>query len=148
MAADILQIVECPNAEALGRNFLRPLGVFDPLRKLGIKQRKVRRRGLPKPSAPSRRINLTKGHFNVSDRVLVPHVPKGQPPYSGPVQIGEILSYFTFRLSDGRVCNARRLKRNEMDPALPHPPVQGPRARKSQRRNHGVPPVRYSDLIF
>ncbi len=105
VAADILHIVESPNAEVLGRNFLRPLGVFNLLRPLGIKQRKVRRRGLPKPSAPSRRINLIKGHFNVGDRVLdkLPHVPKCRPPYSGPVQIGEVLCYYTFRISDGRV---------------------------------------------
>ncbi|MCP3663881.1 MAG: hypothetical protein GY696_15545 [Gammaproteobacteria bacterium] len=80
--------------------------------------RKVRRPGLPNPSPPSQRINLIKGRFNVGDWVLVklPHVPKGQPPDSGVVQIGEILSYYTFGLSGGRVYNARRLKRYEVAP--------------------------------
>ncbi len=89
VAADTLHIVESPNPEVLGRNILRPLGVFNLLRPTGIKQRKVRGRGLPKP----RRINLIKGHFNVGDWVLdkLPHVPKGQPPFSAPVQRNSVL---------------------------------------------------------
>ncbi len=38
VATDILHIMESPNAEVLGRNFLFPLRVFDLLQPLGIKQ--------------------------------------------------------------------------------------------------------------
>ena len=40
----------------------------------------------------------------------LPHVPKGQSPYSRPKTITEVIGYYTFRLDDGQVWNARKLR--------------------------------------
>ena len=53
------------------------------------------------------------GPFKKGDlvRVKLPHVLKGQSPYSEPREVRKVLGYWTYELSDGKVWNARRLKR-------------------------------------
>ena len=142
--------------------------------------RPVRRPGMVNEKQPYRRIHRlgkVRGHFRVGDLVLVrqSHVPKGLSPYTGPPEeVKEVLSYFTVRLSNGKVYNARRLKlfkrkpiayypdlepevqqpQEQGKPSLP-PPRGSPREqapplppRKSTRQNFGVPPQRYRDLAF
>ena len=45
-------------------------------------------------------------------RIKLPHVLKGQSPYSEPREVTKVLGYWTYELSDGKVWNARRLKRH------------------------------------
>ena len=57
------------------------------------------------------------GPFRKGDKVRVklPHVLKGQSPYSEPREVKKVLGFWTYELSDGKTWNARRLKRH-------HPP--------------------------
>ena len=87
-----------------------------------------------------------------------PHVPKGQCAWSRPIRVVEVLGNFAYRLSDGQVWNARKMRRYiepdiAWDDAAPAPaaaaaapgsqaaPVPAPR--RSARDNRGVPPLRY-----
>ena len=45
-------------------------------------------------------------------RVKLPHVLKGQSPYSEPREVKKVLGFWTYELSDGKTWNARRLKRH------------------------------------
>ncbi len=51
--------------------------------------------------------------FRMGEQVLVKAslVPKGSSPYHGPYTVEEILSWYTFRLSDGQRWSARAMKR-------------------------------------
>ncbi len=85
-----------------------------------------------------------------------PHVLKGQSPFSTPLVIREVLGNWTYLLSDGKVWNARRIKRY-YDPALQWatvevtvaqpeerlaPPLQP--HRRSTRVTKGIPAQRYT----
>ena len=78
-------------------------------------------------------------------RVRRPHVLKGQPPFSKPMTITEVLGNWTYRLSDGQVWNARRLRRHlppeAFSDAIPAPVLS---SRRSQRSTKGKPPSRFS----
>ena len=115
---------------------------------------------------------LKKGLLRVGDQVLVrrPQVLKGQPPFMGPLEVKEVISYFKFLLSDGKVYNARRLKlfrrrtvqtqsldevslhghNNQAEPANGNQEASSdaetspPQPRRSERANKGVPPQRYT----
>ena len=90
-------------------------------------------------------------------RVRRPHVLKGQCAWSRPIQVLEVLGNFAYRLSDGQVWNARKMRRFQepdiaWDDAAPTPvvaPAPGsqaapvPAPRRSARDNRGVPPQRY-----
>ena len=54
------------------------------------------------------------GPFMKGDRVRVklPHVLKGQSPYSEPREVRKVLGFWTYKLSDGKTWNTRRLKRH------------------------------------
>lgn len=98
------------------------------------------------------------GPYRLGQKVRhrLPHVPKGTTPWSKVYTITEVLGFFTYRLSSGSVWNARKLRhvydqQTEMtcplgsDPPavlpVPQPAIQ---PRRSQRRNFGVPPRRYT----
>ena len=125
--------------------------------------RPVRRHGMINLSQPYRRVHKvkkTRGYFQVGDQVLVrqPQVLKGLSPFTGPLEVQEVLSYYTFRLNNGKVYNARRLKLFKKKPVsyyeLGEPELQHPAAlqeeeqpqvpRRSSRKNFGVKPKRYS----
>ena len=121
------------------------------------------------PSPPSSSANkevparvTCRGPYKVGDMVRVrrPHVLKGQCAWSRPFQVLEVLGNFAYRLSDGQVWNARKMRRfQEPDitwddaapapaapPAAPAPGSQAapvPAPRRSARDNRGVPPQRY-----
>ena len=128
--------------------------------------RSIRRHGMINLEQPYRRINTVqreqkRGHFQVGDQVLIklPQVHKGLPPFSGPLEVQEVLSFFTFRLNNGKVYNARRLKlyrkRNiehnwipeeeQPKPMEPEQQLAPPEVRRSSRATRGVPPARYRD---
>ena len=127
--------------------------------------RNVRREGMVNETPPYRRLGKVqqdKGHFAVGDQVLVrlPQVPKGISPFTGPLEVQEVLSYYTFRLSNGKIYNARRLKLFKKKKityySLPESETkssegiqsadeeigQPPPPRRSSRKNLGVPPQR------
>ena len=95
-------------------------------------------------------------------RVRRPQVLKGQCAWSRPIQVVEVLGNYAYRLSDGQVWNARKMRRYlEPDiawddaasapaaqPAAAAPGSQAapvPAPRRSARENRGVPPLRYPD---
>ena len=101
-----------------------------------------------------------RGPYRMGDLVLAkrPHVLKGQSPYSKPLRVEQVLGQWTYRLSDGQVWNARRLRRY-------FPPVEDDTfdfdhsdnsasgaqndsrsllPRRSHRRAKGRPPLRFS----
>ncbi len=100
-----------------------------------------------------------RGPYRLGEKVRykLPHVPKGTSPWSKPVTITEVLGFWTYRLSSGSVWNAAKLRRvyelsepetelihnydDDVVPVVPPPPVP---LRRSERRNKGVPPQRYS----
>ena len=117
---------------------------------------------VPPPVNPENPANLKcRGPYKVADMVMVrrPHVPKGQCAWSRPIRVVEVLGNFAYRLSDGQVWNARKMRRYiepdiAWDDAAPAPaaaaaaapgsqaaPVPAPR--RSARDNRGVPPLRY-----
>ncbi len=51
--------------------------------------------------------------YKVGESVLVkvPWVPKGNPHWMGPFNVEQVLVSFTFRLEDGQVWNAAKIKR-------------------------------------
>ena len=132
--------------------------------------RKVRRPGSLNLQTPTRPVSLLtegvmKGFYKVGDLVLyrLPHVLKGLPPYGGPLRVTEIISYFRFRLEDGQVYHARRLKPYRPSPIQYYdfPPSDEPPAgplavhlgnpllpRRSSRWNKGQPPDRYQSVDF
>ncbi len=86
-----------------------------------------------------------------------PQVLKGHSPYSSPLVIREVLGNWTYLLSDGKVWNARRIKRY-YEPGLQWATVETwtePRQvehrpiaplqpfRRSERTMKGVPLARY-----
>ena len=143
-----------PLERFLGRSPRRPgtINMLPPLRQVNAVQA-IQKRGL----------------FQIGDQVLVrlPHVLKGLSPFSGPVEVKEVLSYFKFRLADNKVYNAPRLKLfkkktvptydsmeddDERNPPRASTEPEGehlPRAlpRRSSRKNKGVPPQRYGDPV-
>ncbi|GFS08946.1 hypothetical protein ElyMa_004770800 [Elysia marginata] len=54
-----------------------------------------------------------RGPYKVGNKVLarLPHVLKGQSPWSKPLSVIAVLGNWTYRLSDGQVWNARKLYR-------------------------------------
>ncbi len=94
-----------------------------------------------------------RGPYRVHETVLtkLPQCLKGLSPYSQPKRIVEVLGNYTYRLSDGKVWNARKMRRylppaptllttpgallHDDDEQLP---------RRSNRRNIGRRPQRYS----
>ena len=95
-----------------------------------------------------------RGPFQQGDKVRVrlPHVLKGSSPYSKPMRVVQTLGNWTYKLSDGQVWNARRLRKVYDDPVqvLQMYDEELPRQRspvlprRSARPNKGVPPPRYS----
>ena len=123
-------------------------------------KRKVRRPGMINLRKPDRRVHslkLERGYFHVGDQVLVriPQVRKGLPPFSGPIDVTDVLSFYTFRLADGKVYNARRLKLFKRGKITYYESQEEeypknknhPSPRRSSRSNKGVPPVRYGDWV-
>lgn len=45
-------------------------------------------------------------------RIKLPHALKGQSPYSEPREVKKVLGFWAYQLSDGKVWNARRLKKH------------------------------------
>ena len=113
-----------------------------------------------------------RGLFQRGDKVLskLPHVPKGHSPYSAPKTVIDVLGYYSFRLSDGYVWNARKLKpfrlsrsgatqdhpippqhpepgdgdpRRRQPAPAPQQPAIAPGPRRSSRCNKGQKPLRY-----
>ncbi len=89
----------------------------------------------------------SRGPYKLRDvvRVKLPHILKGQSPYSKPLSVTEVLGNWTYRLSDGQKYNARRMRRF-IPPAVlevetpmiqPEPEIL---PRRSTRRNFGFPP--------
>ena len=56
---------------------------------------------------------LCRGPYRVGDMVMYkrPKILKGQPPYSQPIPVVEVLGKWTYRLKNGSIWNARKLKR-------------------------------------
>ena len=73
--------------------------------------------------APQR---ILRSVYTKGDRVLtkLPHTPKGKSPWSDPKTVEEVLGTYSFRLSDGRVWNARKMKpfRVQSPPQFETPP--------------------------
>ncbi len=105
------------------------------------------------PAAQEPRQLIRHSLFKKGEMVIVkmPHVRKGQPPYSKPMTVTQVLGFFTYILSDGKKHNARRLKPWRQEDSESHPTQedtpatlpspQGPR--RSQRRNKGRIPQRF-----
>jgi hypothetical protein len=80
-----------------------------------------------------------------------PGALKGYSPYIGPFKITEVLGMATYRLSDGKVWNARRIKayrpqtplQVDFENTSTYAPDRRPPLRRSARPNKGIPPVRY-----
>ncbi len=90
-----------------------------------------------------------RGPYKVGSRVMTrrPQVLKGQSPWSGPHTVNDVLGNFTYRLSDGQVWNARKLRRFHQEESTPLVPPFLPidsDLRRSSRQNKGRPPRRYS----
>ena len=81
-------------------------------------------------------------------RVRLPHVAKGRSPFSLPLQIVEILGRWTYKLSDGKVWNARKLRKVHSPPqpatVLLGEEAPAPEPRRSSRSTKGKPPIRFS----
>ena len=105
---------------------------------------------------------MCRGPYRQGDTVMTrrPQVPKGQSPWSKPLNVLEVLGNYTYRLSDGQKWNARKMRRflEPTSPVLddldPYPPADRPAGRpdaaqtpprRSARENRGVPPQRYPD---
>ena len=77
------------------------------------------------------------------------HVLKGQSPFSQPMKILEVLGNWTYRLSDGQIWNARRLRRHlcadMISNELPSSSFWSVQVfRRSERSTKGKPPSRFS----
>ena len=125
----------------------------------------VRRTLKPQPDLKQRTQtthHVKKALYKIGDRVLskLPHVPKGQSPYSRPKTITEVVGYYTFRLDDGQVWNARKLRpfrtRPTQTSTLPdtstgqpgrHLPQAPPTLRTSTRTTKGAVPQRYGQWV-
>ena len=104
-------------------------------------------------SSPSRPLWTGRSLYKKGENVLTkkPHVPKGHSPWSEPKVIEQVLGYYTYKLSDGQVWNARKIKpfritttRQSPDQAPGQtPPPQPPQLRRSTRANQGLQPERY-----
>lgn len=99
---------------------------------------------------------IHRGPFYAGQRVRVklPHVLKGLSEYSKPLIVKQYMGKWTYKLSDGQVWNAKRL-RHVYDPlpgqaAIPtdigheEPAPEPLIPRRSSRQNFGVPPQRFS----
>ena len=75
--------------------------------------REMRMKCQPNPSEPMRidTERNVKARFQVGDKVgmKVPQVDKGMPTYKGPKIVQEVLGRYTFRLSDGKKWNSRKV---------------------------------------
>ena len=101
---------------------------------------------------------IHRGPFKVGQRVRVqlPHVLKGQSPFSKPLTVTEALGKWTYKLSDGQVWHAKRMRHineqtmnlaptqfeDEQPPPVPEQPP--PVLKRSGRRNKGIPPERFT----
>ncbi len=117
------------------------------------------------PVTPNKRFS---GPYKLGEKVRVklPHVPKGSSPFSTPRTVIQVMGNWTYKLSDGFIWNARKLRHiydnppatyphdNDQNPAVhpqvepqQHRPVQPVpiiQPRRSTRPTRGIPPRRYS----
>ena len=102
------------------------------------------------------------GPYKLNDRVRVrlPQVPKCHSKYSKPLKVVKVLGHWTYRLSDGFIWNARKMRKvyeqlpqqyvdhdDEIQLPIiqaPVPVAEAPVLRRSSRTNFGKPPDRYS----
>ncbi len=85
-----------------------------------------------------------RGPYRVGDMVMYrrPKVHKGQPPYSKPIEVAAVLGNWTYRLKNGSIWNARKLKRfyTETDGYTDSPSTDSSPDRPTVTR--GGPPTR------
>lgn len=91
--------------------------------------------------------------FKVGDKVRVKRpssvIRKGETPYSDVMEVTKVISEYVFKLSDGNIWNARRMRRY-YPPALTLVPIadadqtEPGQVRHATRTNFGLPPRRYS----
>ncbi len=126
----------------------QPRANFEPARRKGNQSTEASRdKSTPgqRDGEEPARLPRYRGPYQANDlvRVRLPHIPKGQTPFSEPRRVTEVLGNYTYRLSDGQVWNARKLVRHRRRPQAIEMDL-APSPRRSRRRTHGLPPVRFS----